>query len=63
MKYKAQFKRTETYLYFVEVEADTIEEAKEKAGEFYSDCDLDSLEHYCLDGNDWLETIEEHENE
>lgn len=62
MIYKAQFKRTETYLYIVKVEANNIEEAKEFAGEFYSDCDLDSLEHYILDGNDWLETIEEIKN-
>lgn len=57
--YKAEFVRTETYQYIVKVNANSEEEAKEKAYEIYNDADLDRLEHYCLDGNDYLEFITE----
>lgn len=58
MKYRATFVRTESYQYYVDVDADDEVTAKEKAYEIYNDCDLDQLEHYCLEGNDRMTGID-----
>ena len=59
MKYQAEFLRVEKVLYYVDVEADTVEEAKELANEIYSDVDLSTLSQYEISGNDYLNKIVE----
>lgn len=59
MKYQAEFLRVEKVLYYVDVEADTVEEARELASDIYSDVDLSTLSQYELSGNDYLNKIVE----
>jgi len=60
MKYQAEFTRTETIVYYVDVEADTIEQAKELAYELYNDADLDELDKREIASNDYLTKIAEY---